>query len=116
MKKASRQLGFGDDWKKAVEHTKNTFVPPGKQPRMIMDLLDEAVAYLRAKDLITVPACAAESRHMSMMSAQQQQSSRCFLGGSRIMVSYPTDTMEFDARMQSMRGNNPGFSHATAFH
>src|SRR5204862_3245879 len=23
---------------------------------------------------------------------------------------------EYDARMQSMRGNNPGFSHATAFH
>ena len=24
--------------------------------------------------------------------------------------------MEYDARLQSMRGNNPGFSHATAFH
>ena len=24
--------------------------------------------------------------------------------------------MDYDARMQSMRGNNPGFSHATAFH
>jgi hypothetical protein len=24
MKKASRELGFGDDWKKAVEHTKET--------------------------------------------------------------------------------------------
>ena len=22
-------------------------------------------------------------------------------------VSYPTDTMEYDARLQSMRGNNP---------
>ena len=32
------------------------------------------------------------------------------------MVSYPTDTMDYEARMQSMRGNNPGFSHATAFH
>ena len=35
---------------------------------------------------------------------------------SQIIVSYPTDTMDYDARMQSMRGNNPGFSHATAFH
>jgi uncharacterized protein (DUF885 family) len=24
--------------------------------------------------------------------------------------------MDYDARIQSMRGNNPGFSHATAFH
>ena len=31
-------------------------------------------------------------------------------------VSYPTNTMDYDARIQSMRGNNPGFSHATAFH
>ena len=116
MKKAARELGFGDDWKRAVEHTKNTFVPPGEQPRMIMGLLDEAVAYLRAKDLITVPAVAAESLRMTMMSPEAQLTSPFFLGGSQIIVSYPTDTMDYDARMQSMRGNNPGFSHATAFH
>jgi hypothetical protein len=116
MKKASRQLGFGDDWKKAVEKVKDTYVPPGGQPVMIRDLLTEAVDYLRAKDLITVPQVAAESLQMSMMSPQQQLTSPFFLGGSRIMVSYPTDTMEFEARMQSMRGNNPNFSHATAHH
>jgi len=116
MKKASRELGFGDDWKKAVEHTKNTYVPPGAQPRMIMDLLDEAVAYLRAKDLITVPAVAAESQHMIMLTPQQQLTSPFFLGGAQILVSYPTNTMEYDARMQSMRGNNPGFARAVAFH
>ncbi len=116
MKKAAREMGFGDDWKKAVEKTKETYVPPGAQPRMIMDLLDEAVAYLRAKDLITVPAVAAESLKMVMMSPEAQLTSPFFLGGSQIIVSYPTDTMDYDARMQSMRGNNPGFSHATAFH
>jgi hypothetical protein len=117
MKKASRALGYGDDWKKALEHTKQTAVVPGKQPRMIMDLIDEAVAYLRANDLITVPAVAAETVHMTMMSPQQQLTSPFFLGGvGGILVSYPTDTMEYDARLQSMRGNNPGFSHATAFH
>jgi hypothetical protein len=116
MKKASREMGFGDDWKKAVEKTKETAVPPGGQPRMIMDLLNEAVAYLRANDLITVPAVAAESLHMTMMSPQEQLTSPFFLGGDHILVSYPTDTMEFEARMESMRGNNPGFSHATAFH
>jgi uncharacterized protein (DUF885 family) len=116
MKKASRELGFGDDWKKAVEYTKQTAVPPGGQPRMIMGLLNEAVDYLRAKDLITVPSVAAESLHMTMMSPQEQLTSPFFLGGDHILVSYPTDTMEYQARMESMRGNNPGFSHATAFH
>jgi uncharacterized protein (DUF885 family) len=116
MKKAAREMGFGDDWKRAIEKVKESAVPPGGQPRMIMDLLDEAVAYLRTKDLITVPAVAAESMHMTMMSPQAQLTSPFFLGGNNIIVSYPTDTMEFDARMQSMRGNNPGFSNATAGH
>jgi hypothetical protein len=116
MKKASRAMGFGDDWKQAVEKVKTEAVPPGGQPRMIMDLLDEAVAYLRANDLITVPGVASESLHMTMMSPQAQLTSPFFLGGDHILVSYPTDTMDYDARMQSMRGNNPAFSHATAFH
>lgn len=116
MKKASREMGFGDDWMKAIEKTKQSAVPPGGQPRMIMDLLNEAVDYLRANDLITVPAVAAESLHMTMLSPERQLTSPFFLGGANILVSYPTDTMEFDARMQSMRGNNPGFSHATAHH
>jgi hypothetical protein len=116
MKKASREMGFGDDWMKALEKVKQSAVPPGGQPRMIMDLVNEAVDYLRANDLITVPAVAAESLHMTMLSPQAQLTSPFFLGGSHILVSYPTDTMEFDARMQSMRGNNPGFSHATAHH
>ena len=115
MKKASRAMGLGDDWKQAIEKVKQTAVPPGGQPRMIMDLLDEAVAYLRVNDLITVPAVAAESLHMTMLSPQAQLTSPFFLGGNHILVSYPTDTMEFDARMQSMR-QQPGFSHATAFH
>jgi hypothetical protein len=116
MKKASREMGFGDDWKKAVEHTKETKVPPGGQPKMIMGLLDEAITFLRANDLVTVPGVAAESLHMTMMSPEAQLTSPFFLGGDHILVSYPTDTMDFDARIQSMRGNNPGFSHATAFH
>ncbi len=116
MKKASREMGFGDDWKQAIEHTKETKVPPGGQPKMIMGLLDEAIAFLRANDLVTVPGVAAESLHMTMMSPEMQLTSPFFLGGDHILVSYPTDTMDYDARVQSMRGNTPGFSHATAFH
>ncbi|HET7697720.1 MAG TPA: DUF885 family protein [Vicinamibacterales bacterium] len=116
MRKASRQMGFGDDWKKAIEKVKDMHVPPGGQPMMIKDLLFEAIDYLRAKDLITVPQVAAESLHMSMMSPEAQLSNPFFLGGSQIIVSYPTNTMEYEARLQSMRGNNRPFSHATAHH
>ena len=116
MLKASREMGFGADWKKAVEKTKDAAVPPGDQPRMIRDLLFEAIDYLRANKLITVPQIAAESLHMIMMTPERQLVNPFFTGGSQISVSYPTNTMDYDARIQSMRGNNPGFSHATAFH
>jgi hypothetical protein len=116
MLKAAREMGFGDDWKKAVEKTKDAAVAPGDQPRMIRDLLYEAIDFLRANNLITVPQVAAESLHMIMMTPERQLVNPFFTGGSQISVSYPTNTMDYEARMQSMRGNNPGFSHATAFH
>jgi Bacterial protein of unknown function (DUF885) len=116
MRKASRQMGFGDDWKQALEKVKGMHVEPGRQPAVIRDMLFEAVDYVRNKDLLTVPAIASESLHMSMMSPEAQLVNPFFLGGAQIIVSYPTNTMEYDARLQSMRGNNIPFSHATAFH
>jgi Bacterial protein of unknown function (DUF885) len=116
MRKASAQMGYGDDWKKAVEKVKAMHPPPGGQPAAIRDMLFEAVDYLRAHDMITVPQVAAESLRMNMMSPERQLINPFFTGGSQITVSYPTDTMEYEARLQSMRGNNVPFSHATAFH
>jgi hypothetical protein len=116
MLKASREMGFGDDWKKAIEKTKDSAVPPGAQPGMIRDLLVEAVDFLRANKLITVPQVGAESLHMIMMTPERQLVNPFFTGGTVMSVSYPTSTMDYEARIQSMRGNNPGFSHATAFH
>lgn len=116
MEKASREMGLAGDWFKALERTKDTAVPAGKQPELIRDLMLHAVDYLRKNDLITVPAVAAESLHMGMMSPERQLVNPFFTGGAIISVSYPTDTMTYDQRIQSMRGNNPGFSNATAHH
>lgn len=116
MEKAAAELGFGGDWMKALEHTKNTAVPPGKQPEMIRDLVYHAADYLIINDLITVSPVNREALRMGMMSPERQLVNPFFLGGSQITVSYPTSTMEYDQRMQSMRGNNPGFSNATAGH
>jgi hypothetical protein len=116
MKKASNEMGFGDDWMQALEHVKNTWVPPGRQPEIVRDMLYEAVDYLRANDLVTVPQVASESFHMTMLSPERQLTAPFFLGGSQILVAYPTDTMDYDTRMQVLRGNNPAFSHAVAHH
>jgi len=116
MRKASREMGFGDDWKKALEKTKTMHPPPGGQSAMIRDLLVEAVDYVRSRDLVTIPQVDAESQHMIMMTPERQLVNPFFTGGVQMSVSYPTNTMEYEAREQSMRGNNRPWSHATAFH
>jgi uncharacterized protein (DUF885 family) len=116
MKKASRQMGFGDDWKKALEKVKDDHPPAGDQPYMIRDLMFEAIDYLRKNDLITVPVVDAETLQMEMMSPERQLVNPFFTGGALISVSYPTSTMSHDAKEQSMRGNNRHFARATVFH
>jgi hypothetical protein len=116
MKKASRELGYGDDWKKALEHVKNLHVAPGEQPQMIRELALEAIKFVKDRDLVTVPPLAEESWRMDMMTPERQLVSPFFLGGETILVSYPTNTMAHEAKLMSMRGNNRYFSRATVQH
>lgn len=116
MKKAARELGYGDDWLKAVEHVKNLAVEPGKQTEVVRKLALEAIDFLDKNDLVTVPPLARETWRMEMLSPQQQLVSPFFLGGETIQVSYPTNTMSHEAKLMSMRGNNPHFSKATVHH
>ncbi|HEX9760551.1 MAG TPA: DUF885 family protein, partial [Candidatus Acidoferrales bacterium] len=116
MKKASRELGYGDDWKKALEHVKNLYVPPGEQPDLIRDLAYEAIEFVTSRDLLTVPPLARDIWRVEMLSPERQRESPFFLGGEVIQVSYPTDTMSHEDKLMSMRGNNPHFSRATVHH
>jgi uncharacterized protein (DUF885 family) len=116
MKKASRELGYGDDWHKALEHVKNLYVEPGKQPEMIRDLALEAIKFVEDNNLVTVPELARESWRMEMMTPERQLVSPFFLGGEVIQVSFPTNTMAHEQKMMSMRGNNIHFSRATVHH
>ncbi len=116
MEKAAAQMGLGNDWPAAVERVKNMYVEPGRQPEYVRDLLFEAVTYLRNNDLITVPAVASESFRMVMLSPERQLTAPFFLGGSQILVAFPTNTQEYDTRMQVLRGNNKYFSNAVAHH
>ncbi len=116
MKKASHDLGYGDDWHKALEHVKNLYVEPGKQPEMIRDLALEAIKFVEDNNLVTVPELARESWRMEMMTPERQLVSPFFLGGEVIQVSFPTNTMAHEQKMMSMRGNNIHFSRATVHH
>ena len=116
LKKASREMGFGDDYMKAIETVKQKYVEPGKQPALIRDLAYQAIDFVEKNELVTVPKLARESWRMEMMTPERQLVAPFFLGGETILVSYPTDGMTHEQKLMSMRGNNPHFSHATVFH
>jgi uncharacterized protein (DUF885 family) len=114
--KASREMGFGDNWKAAQEKVKNTYVPVGEQPQAIMELYNQSVDFLKKHDLVTIPPMAEEAWTMNMMSPERQLIAPFFLGGSGLLISYPTNTMKEEDRLMSMRGNNPHFSRAVVHH
>lgn len=116
MLAASRELGYGDDWKAALNATKNSYVPAGKQPELIYDLATEATRFVEERDLLTVPELAKETWRMEMMTPERQLINPYFLGGEVIRISYPTNTMNHDDKLMSLRGNNPHMSKATVHH
>ncbi|MCC6677713.1 MAG: DUF885 family protein [Phycisphaerales bacterium] len=114
--KAAAEMGCGDDWKQALERVKQTHLEPGEQPRLIRDLANEAVAFLKERDLITVPPLAEEVWRMDMMSPQRQLVTPFFTGGEVISVAFPAASMAHEQKMMSLRGNNVHFARATVFH
>ena len=116
MLKASNELGFGNDWKAALEMVKESYLPEGEWPAEVIRLAEEATDYVEANDLVTVPPLAKETWRTIMISAERQKVSPFFLGGEVIQIAYPTSEMSFDDKMMSMRGNNPHFSRATVQH
>lgn len=113
---AADELGYEGDWRSALEHVKSKHVAPGQQPAMIRDLAWEAIRFLEAHDLVTVPPLAANGWRMTMMSPENQRLNPYFLGGPRIIVSFPTNDMTHEEKLMSMRSNNEHFSRATVHH
>lgn len=114
--KASKEMGFGNDWKKAQEKVKQSFVAAGYQPEAMLKLYNESVDFLKKNNLITIPPVAEETWRMEMIPPKQQLISPFFLGGEVLQISYPTEEMAHDDKLMSMRGNNPHFSRATVHH
>src|SRR5690606_33410256 len=116
LRKAAREMGFGDDWRAAVEKVKTMHVAPGEQPELIRNLAWEAIDFLLEHDLVSVPPPAAETWRMDMMSPERQRVNPFFTGGPTITVSSPTASMSPEDKLQSMRGNNIPFARATVHH
>jgi uncharacterized protein (DUF885 family) len=116
LQRAAQEMGFGEDWKAALEKVKTAHVAPGEQPALVRDLAREAIAYVEANDLLTVPPLARQGWRMEMLSPEKQKINPFFLGGETIQVSFPTNAMPHEQKRMSLRGNNRHFSRATVQH
>ncbi len=88
FKKAADELGCEGDARKALNLVKSRYVDPGEQPDMIRDLAWEAIQFVEANDLLTVPNMAKHGWRLEMMSPEAQRVNPYFLGGDNIIVSF----------------------------
>lgn len=116
FRKVARSMGFGDDWKAALEHTKQLAPPPGEKPWVIFDIARYSEQFIDSLGAITLPPLAREVWRLAMQTPAAQLVNPFFTGGEVTRVSYPTDDMTHDDKMMSMRGNTPHFNFATVHH
>ena len=116
MLRASGEMGFGNDWKKALDTVKNQYVEPGQMIYLVRDLAREAVEFIEKHELVTLPPLVKEDYWEEALTPQAQLVSPFFLGGATIQVSSPASSMTLQERLESMRGNNIYFARATVFH
>jgi hypothetical protein len=116
MLRASKEMGFGDDWKKALEAVKNKYVEPGQMIYLVRDLSREAVEYLEKNQLVTIPELVKQDYWEEAMTPQMQLVNPFFTGGATIQVSSPASSQTIEERLEALRGNNIYFARATVFH
>jgi uncharacterized protein (DUF885 family) len=116
MLRAAGEMGFGNDWKKALEAVKNKYAEPGQMIYLVRDLSREAIDFVEKHELVTIPRAVKEDYWEEALTPQMQLVSPFFLGGATIQVSSPANSMTTAEKLESMRGNNMFFARATVFH
>lgn len=116
MLRASAEMGFASDWKKAVEAVKNKYVDPGQMIYLVRDLSREAIEFLEKRELVTIPPLVKEDYWEEAMTPRMQLVNPFFTGGATIQVSSPASSQTLQQRLEALRGNNMFFARATVFH
>ncbi len=117
MRNASNQMGFGDDWHKALEKVKTLHVPPGEMDELVARQSREAIAFLKAHDLVTIPPLCEETWRLEMSPREVQRYLPFAAYNEQAMtIGYPTSGMSHDDKLMSMRGNNVHFSKLVTPH
>lgn len=116
MKEVSAEMGYGDDWQKALEYVKTLAPPPGTIMDVLYGIADYSFNYISKMNYVTIPPLELEVWRMSMQTPERQLRNPFFSGGENTHASYPTGEMDFKSKMMSMRGNTPSFNFPTVQH
>jgi hypothetical protein len=116
LRVVAKRMGYGDDWKAALEHTKNLAPPPGEAPWAIYDIAHYSEDFIARQHNITLAPLAREVWRLAMQTPERQLINPFFTGGEVTRLSYPTDSMSYEDRMMSQRGNTPHFNFPTVQH
>lgn len=112
----SRRMGYGDDWKAALEYAKARAPAPGEAPWAIFDIAKYEEEFIEKRHDITLAPLAREIWRLAMQSPERQLVNPFFNGGEVTLLSYPHDSMTLDERAMSMRGNSPHLNFPTVHH
>ncbi len=116
-RRASQEMGLGDDWTAAVDAVKALHVAPGEMDDLVARQARDAIEFVTAKRLVRVPPLCAELWRLDMISAQGQRTLPfAAYSGNRMLVAYPTEGMTQEAKEMSLRGNNRHFSRIVVPH
>lgn len=116
LESVSRDMGLGDDWKAALEHTKDLAPPPGEIPWVLYDIAEYSEIFIEDLDVMDLPPLSREIWRFTMQTPERQLINPFFTGGEVTHLSYPTDGMRHEQKIMSMRGNTPHFNFPTVQH
>ena len=116
MDRVAAELGYPGDRPGAIEHVKTMHVRPGEQPFQGKALADEAVAFLDAHGLVTIPDHARRVWRQTMIPPETQSTYPFLWGGETMGMSFSHNSMTHTQKLSSMRSNNITFLRATVHH
>ena len=110
LKKAAKEMGFGDDWKKALEKVKQDHGAPGEQAATIVRLENEVIDFVQKHNLVTIEPVIRETWTTTMTSTEDEKTWPFpTYGFYKVMVPYATADMDEATKEQVFRGNGIHF-------
>ncbi|MEI8139930.1 MAG: DUF885 family protein [bacterium] len=117
LKRAAGKMGLGEDWQAALAKIKADYVEPGQQDALVSQTARQAISFVKARKLVTIPPLCEETWHLTMMSPEAMKTiPYAAYNNQNMMVAFARDDMKHDDKLMTMRGNNRYFVHNVTPH